>query len=87
MLGIGIATGDGVSIGLLVAIFVSNLPEAIGSATEMRAAQHKPMEIRLLWIAVAAVCLLATIAGYSIADTVSVSCRAASTGSRPARCS
>ena len=38
MLGIGLAAGEGVSVGLLAAIFVSNLPEAIGSATEMRAA-------------------------------------------------
>jgi ZIP family zinc transporter len=34
-LGIGLAAGQGISVGLLVAIFVSNLPEAIGSATEM----------------------------------------------------
>jgi ZIP family zinc transporter len=71
VLGIGVAAGGEVSIGLLVAIFVSNLPEAIGSATEMRAAQRKPAQIRRLWIAVAAVCLLATIAGYAIADTAS----------------
>ena len=35
VLGIGIAVGEGVSVGLLFAIFVSNLPEAIGSSTEM----------------------------------------------------
>ena len=34
VLGIGLASGEGVSVGLLAAIFVSNLPEAIGSATE-----------------------------------------------------
>jgi ZIP family zinc transporter len=38
VLGIGLAAGEGVSVGLLVAIFVSNLPEAIGSSTAMRAA-------------------------------------------------
>ena len=38
VLGIGLATGEGVGVGLLVAIFVSNLPEAIGSSTDMRAA-------------------------------------------------
>jgi ZIP family zinc transporter len=69
VLGIGIATGGGVSIALLVAIFVSNLPEAIGSATAMREAKRKPAQIRRLWIAVAAVCLLATVAGYAIADS------------------
>ena len=71
VLGIGFAAGGEVSIGLLVAIFVSNLPEAIGSATEMRAAGRRPSQIRLLWIAVALVCLLATIVGYAIADSTS----------------
>ena len=68
VLGIGIATGGGVSIALLVAIFVSNLPEAIGSASQMRDAKRPPSTIRRLWLAVAAVCLIATLAGYGIAD-------------------
>jgi ZIP family zinc transporter len=71
VLGIGVAAGGGVSVGLLVAIFVSNLPEAIGSATQMREAGRKPSEIRVLWLAVGVVCLLATIAGYAIADSTS----------------
>jgi len=32
VLGIGLAGGEGVSVALLVAIFVSNLPESIGYA-------------------------------------------------------
>jgi ZIP family zinc transporter len=68
VLGISIAEGGGVSVGLLVAIFVSNLPEAIGSASEMRAAGSAPRTIRRLWIAVAALCTLASVAGYAIAD-------------------
>jgi zinc transporter, ZIP family len=40
VLGISIAEGGAVSVGLLGAIFVSNLPEAIGSASEMRGAGH-----------------------------------------------
>ena len=71
VLGIGLATGGGVSIALLVAIFVSNLPEAIGSATQMRAAGRPPAVIRRLWLAVAAICVLATLGGYAIADTAS----------------
>ena len=35
VLGIGLAAGDGVGVGLLAAIFISNLPEAVGSATEI----------------------------------------------------
>ena len=38
VLGIGIAAGPAVSPALLLAIFVSNLPEAIGSANDMRTA-------------------------------------------------
>jgi zinc transporter, ZIP family len=71
VLGIGIAAGEGVGVGLLVAIFVSNLPEAIGSATDMRAAGHAPRTIVRLWCVVAVVCALASVAGYGIADTAS----------------
>jgi zinc transporter, ZIP family len=71
VLGIGIAAGEGVSVGLLVAIFVSNLPEAIGSSTEMRAAGRRPATIRRLWLLVALICAAATVAGYAIADSVS----------------
>jgi ZIP family zinc transporter len=67
VLGIGIAGGEGVSIGLLVAIFVSNLPEAIGSATDMRAAGSSVRQIRLLWLAVAGLCALSTPLGYFLA--------------------
>ena len=68
VLGIGIASGQGVSVALLVAIFVSNLPEAIGSATEMRASGTSPTGVVKLWVAVAACCALATPAGFLIAD-------------------
>jgi zinc transporter, ZIP family len=71
VLGIGIAAGEGVSVGLLVAIFISNLPEAIGSSTEMSRAGRARGAIMRLWIGVAVVCALATVAGWAIADTAS----------------
>ena len=71
VLGIGIAAGEGVSVGLLVAIFVYNLPEAIGSSTEMRASGTRVAAIRRLWLVVALICTAATVAGYAIADNVS----------------
>jgi zinc transporter, ZIP family len=67
-LGIGLAGGEGVSVGLLVAIFVSNLPESIGSATAMEAAGTARDKIMRLWLAVAAICTLATVVGYALAD-------------------
>jgi ZIP family zinc transporter len=80
VLGIGIAAGEGVSVGLLVAIFVSNLPEAIGSSTEMRSAGIRSAAIRRLWVGVAVVCAAATVVGYGVADSVSGNANAAVDG-------
>ena len=80
VLGIGIAAGEGVSVGLLAAIFVSNLPEAIGSATQMRGGGSSPARIRRLWLAVAVICTLASVAGYAIADATGGNLQAAIDG-------
>lgn len=71
VLGLGIALGDGVSAGLLGAIFVSNLPEAIGSATAMHGAGRSRRDVVILWTGVAVICTLATGIGFAIADTAS----------------
>ena len=68
MLGIGLATGQGVSVALLVAIFVSNLPEAIGSATDMKAAGRPARRIVLGWTVVALVCAAATVGGHQLQE-------------------
>jgi zinc transporter, ZIP family len=68
VLGIGLAAGDGVSLGLLAAIFVSNLPEAIGSSTTMRDAGARPAAIRRLWALIALGCAVATPVGFALAD-------------------
>jgi zinc transporter, ZIP family len=80
VLGLGIAVGEGVSVGLLAAIFVSNLPEAIGSATAMRSGGRSDQEIVRLWCAVAAVCTLASVLGYLIADATGGHLRGAING-------
>ncbi len=80
VLGIGLASGEGVGIGLLVAIFVSNLPEAIGSASEMRKSGAARPKVLGLWSAVAAICALASVGGYAIADAASGELRAAIDG-------
>jgi ZIP family zinc transporter len=66
VLGIGLAQGEGVSVALLAAIFVSNLPEAIGSSTDMKIGGVRPRVIIFLWIAVAAVCAMSTVGGYAV---------------------
>jgi ZIP family zinc transporter len=71
VLGINLAVGGGIGVALLVAIFVSNLPEAMGSSEQMRVAGTAREAILRLWLAVAAICTLATVAGWVIADNVS----------------
>jgi ZIP family zinc transporter len=80
VLGIGIAAGEGVSVGLLVAIFVSNLPEAIGASDDLRAAGRTQRSIRRIWVGVAAVCCAAGVAGYALADAVSADTQAVING-------
>ena len=80
VLGIGLAAGEGIGVGLLVAIFVSNLPEAIGSASAMRDSGRGRGQILRLWAIVAAVCVLASVVGFGIADSVSGEMRAAING-------
>lgn len=68
VLGIGIADGGAVSVSLLVAIFVSNLPEAIGSASDLKSAGRPRSRIVLGWTAVALLCAIATVAGYELQE-------------------
>jgi ZIP family zinc transporter len=80
VLGITLAAGQGVGVALLLAIFVSNLPEAMGSADEMRKAGRSRGAILRLWLIVAAICTLATVAGYAAADAAGADARAALDG-------
>ena len=80
VLGIGIAAGNGVSASLLIAVFVSNLPEAIGSVAGMRQEGRRSPAILGLWVAVAVVCTVASVAGFLLADVTASSMTAAING-------
>jgi len=71
VLGIGLAASGNVSAALLIAIFVSNLPEAMGSADDMRSAGRGQRTVVRLWLVVAAIGTLAAVAGFLLADAVS----------------
>jgi len=71
VLGIGLAGGQSVSAGLLAAIFVSNLPEAIGGATDMKRHMHSEKKVILNWLWIAGFCAAATVVGYAVADVAS----------------
>jgi ZIP family zinc transporter len=80
VLGISLAAGEGIGVALLLAIFVSNLPEAMGSAADMRGTGRSRAAILRLWLVVAAICVFATVAGYAAADAVSGDAQAAIDG-------
>jgi zinc transporter, ZIP family len=80
VLGLGLAAGSGVGVGLLTAIFISNLPEAIGSASAMRTAGKHPAAVRRMWILIAIGCTLATVLGYGLADVTGGDLQAAVDG-------
>ena len=71
VLGIGLAGGEPVSVALLAAIFVSNLPEGIGAGVDMQKGGMARARILRIFLAVAVVCTLSSGAGYAIADSVS----------------
>jgi zinc transporter, ZIP family len=80
VLGIGLGAGESISVGLLAAIFVSNLPESIGASADLDEAGTSRGKINLLWLAVAVVCTLATVGGYALADATGGNFRAAING-------
>lgn len=69
VLGIDLSHGQGVSLALLMAIFVSNLPESIGSSTQMRVGGRSTRYILGLWVVVTLICVVSTWLGY-LAATV-----------------
>jgi ZIP family zinc transporter len=68
VLGIGIASGQGVSVALLLAVFVSNVPEAMGSANDMRSSGRSRAFILRMWAGVAVLCAACTALGWLLAD-------------------
>jgi ZIP family zinc transporter len=66
VLGISIAVGGSVSVGFLVAVFVSNVPEALSSTSELRP-QMSTRRIYRLWISIALISGVMGALGYAIA--------------------
>jgi zinc transporter, ZIP family len=71
VIGLGIFEKGTVSMAMLVAVFISNLPEAIAGTTGMKASRWSRGKIILLWLVIALVCALATIAGYTLFSNAS----------------
>lgn len=71
VIGMGLIGGGKVSLAMLVAVFISNLPEAIAGTSGMVAGGWKRTKIQVLWLIIAIVCSLASLAGYGLFDHAS----------------
>ena len=63
-IGISLVAGGGVGVALVAAVFISNVPEAFGSADAMQAAGRSNRHVVALWLVVCLVTTLATLLGY-----------------------
>ncbi len=66
VLGIGLLTGGSVSVSVLAAVFISNIPEGLSSAAGMKAKGRSARYVFGVWGGIAVVSALAATAGYGL---------------------
>jgi ZIP family zinc transporter len=64
-IGLTLLEGGGVSVAVVAAVFLSNVPESLSAATGLRSAGHSPRWILGLWTGVTLISALAAAAGYA----------------------
>jgi ZIP family zinc transporter len=64
-IGLTLISGGGVSVSFIVAVFISNLPEAIAATAGLKA-RHSPRWILLLWLGIALASAVAAGLGYEL---------------------
>ena len=67
-IGLTLLTGKGVSAPLVVAVFLSNVPESLAAATGFKAAGWSGARSLALWVGVALVSALSAAVGYVVLD-------------------
>ena len=64
VIGVSLIDGEGVALVTVIAIFLSNIPEALSSSAGMKAAGRKPAHIFMLWAAIMGLSGLLSLFGY-----------------------
>jgi ZIP family zinc transporter len=70
-LGLTLLAGEGVSVAMLAAVFLSNLPESMAATTGFRKSGRSRGWIIGLWLAIVGVSGLSSLAGYGLFDGAS----------------
>jgi zinc transporter, ZIP family len=71
VIGLTILEGGAVSAAVVVAVFLSNLPEAVAATSGLRGQGRSPRSILGLWAAIVLVSGIASLAGYGLFDGAS----------------
>jgi len=71
VIGLTIFQGGGIGAAYLAAVFISNLPESISSTSGLVSSGWKKSRILWMWIAIAVVSGLASLAGYGLFQNAS----------------
>ncbi|MFT4048477.1 MAG: hypothetical protein QM648_01410 [Solirubrobacterales bacterium] len=71
VIGLGLIGGQGVSAAMVAAVFLSNLPEAIGSTSGLKATGWSAGRLFTMWGAVALVAGVSSLLGYALFDQAS----------------
>lgn len=66
VLGLSMLGGQGVSIPILTAVIISNLPEGLSSTAELKSAGRKPRFVFLLWGGIALAAAISSLLGFTI---------------------
>ncbi len=66
VLGVSLVAGSGVSVAVLVAILISNVPEALASTTDLAAAGRSRVWILTVWVVIAVVSGLVAAISFSL---------------------
>ena len=65
VLGVGLLAGGGVSLSVLAAVFISNVPEGLSSAAGMKRNGRSATYVFGVWTTIAVVSALAALVGYA----------------------
>ena len=71
VIGLGLVGGGGVSAAMVVAVFLSNLPEAIAATSGLATSGWSNRKILALWTGLTVISGLATLAGFAFFDGAS----------------
>lgn len=73
VLGLSMVAGGQVSLPVLIAIIISNVPEGLASTAELKADGRGPRYVFTLWIGIAVACALSSLGGFVLLEDVPVS--------------